>query len=340
MSHEITIRSDGFAEATFARIPAWHQLAGHQGELVLDRDLISDDVRKVMGFEPKKRPYWVKDENGEYHKSDIACGVFRSDNGVELGMVSPTYETVSHLTFGLDMFDSLMMDGLMKYESGFTLQGGKNVVILAKLPGYHEVAEGDVTLPYLMGTFNHTGASTVRFLPTSIRVVCANTERMALAAGKGQILKVRHSGDVEFKMDEARQALSEIDDAFTKHTAVARELVKTKVTNDSWKVYLDNLFPVPSITDKDFTQRKQNTVRETRKQVTWNLVNDPAQQIPSTRHSWYAGYNAVTQWIDHRDYKGVDAAAKAETAFRVANFGTGNDLKVKAWNSALALSSN
>ena len=31
MSHEITIRSDGFAEATFARIPAWHQLAGHQG---------------------------------------------------------------------------------------------------------------------------------------------------------------------------------------------------------------------------------------------------------------------------------------------------------------------
>ena len=332
MSHEITVRADGFAEATYARTPAWHRLAGHQGELVLDRDLISDDIRKVMDFEPEKRAYYWKDENGEFHKSDMGVGVFRSDNDAELGVVSPTYQTISHLSWGLDMFDSLMMDGLMKYEAGFTLQGGRNVVILAQLPGYHEVADGDVTVPYLMGMFNHSGQYAWRGLPTGIRTVCANTVRMALEAGKGQILKVRHSGDIEFKMDEARQALSEIDAAFTKYTAVAREMVKKKITNATWKPYLDALFPVPSVTDREFTQRKQNTVREIRREVTRNLVDDPAQNIPSIRGSQYAAYNAVTQWVDHRDYRGADMAAKAETAFTVANLGTGNDLKTKAWN--------
>ena len=335
MSHEITIREDGFAEAVFARTPGWHLL----GDVVPGRDLVEADVIPYIDFDPEMIDLYKEVGEGQFELFESAKGIVRSDNGYELSHVSPNYAPWGHLK-AIPMFNSLLMDGIMKYEAAFTLRGGKDVVIVAQIPGVHEVAEGDVNLPYIMALFNHTGQHRVRFLPTAIRPVCANTVRMALGQGKGQILSVRHSGDMELKMDQVRNALSEINSAFTDHTKVARQLSSVKVTNDTWKPYLDKLFPVPSITDADFTQRKQNSVRDTRRQVTWNFVNDPAQQVPSTRHSWYAGFNAVTQWIDHHEYKGKNDTNKAETRFRVANLGTGNDLKVKAWNNAVVLSSN
>ena len=341
MPHEITIRPGGFAEATFHELPGWHDLAGLKGELVVKgRKMLSDDVRKVMDFGPKREILYRRDEeSGSFHEYPLVVGIVRSDNGFPLGYVSPNYAPYGQLE-ALELTDSLMMDGLMEYESGFTLQGGKNVVILAKMPGVHEVAEGDCTLPYLMVVINHTGQHRVRFLPTSVRVVCANTMMMALAQGKGQIFSVRHSGDMELKMDQVRNALSEIHSSFTDHTKVARKLAAKPVTNATWRPYLDKLFPVPFITDPEFTQRKHDAVRKIRRQVTFNLVDDPAQQIPSTQGSWYAAFNAVTQWVDHREYKGGSPEAKAETRFTVSNFGSGNDLKVKAWNSAVQMSSN
>ena len=335
MSHQITIREDGFAEAVYARTPAWHQL----GHVEKDRDLVSDDIIPYIDFEPEMIPLYKEVAEGQFELFESAKGIVRSDNGYELSHVSPNYAPWGHLK-AIPMFNSLLMDGIMKYEAGFTLRGGKDVVIVAQIPGVHEVAEGDVTLPFIMCLFNHTGQHRVRFLPTAIRPVCSNTVGMALAQGKGQILSVRHSGDMELKMDEVRDALSEINSAFTDHTKVARQLSQVKVTNDTWVPFLNELFPVPQVTDAEFTQRKQNSVRETRLAIRNNFLGDPAQQIPSTRHSWYAAFNAVTQWVDHHEYKGKNEAIKAETRFRVANLGTGNDLKVKAWNSAISMSSN
>ena len=330
MSHEITVRADGFAEAVYARTPAWHP----HGRLVENRDLGSDDLIPVMNFGPEMIDLYKKVSEGQFELFESAKGIVRSDNGYELSYVSPNYAPYGHLE-AIPLLNSLMMDGIMKYEAGFTLRGGKDVVIVAQIPGVHEVAEGDVNLPFIMCLFNHTGQHQVKFLPTAIRPVCSNTVALALEQGKGQILSVRHSGDMVLKMDQVRDALSEINSAFTNHTNAARQLVAKKVTNATWVPYLDALFPVPQVTDTEFTQRKQNSVRETRIEIKRNFLEDPAQQVPSTRHSWYAAFNAVTQWVDHHEYKGRTEAAKAETQFRVANLGSGNDLKRKAWNSAL-----
>ena len=330
MSHEITVREDGFAEAIYSRTPAWHLL----GHVEKDRDLVSDDLIPYVDWTPLLQPLLRTSKDGEQHHSKYAVSVVRSDTEEELGSVSPNYQTYGHLD-GIRLLDTLMMDGIMKYEAAFSLQGGRNVVVVAQIPGVYEVAEGDASLPFIMAIFNHTGQQRVRFLPTAIRPVCANTVGMALAQGKGQILSVRHSGDMELKMDQVRDALSEINEAFTDHTKVARQLAQVKVTNDTWVPFLNDLFPVPQVTDPEFTQRKQNSVRQTRMAIKRNFLEDPAQQIPSTRHSWYAAFNAVTQWVDHHEYKGTDDVAKAETRFRVANLGTGNDLKTKAWSSAI-----
>ena len=335
MSHEITIREDGFAEAVYARTPGWHL----KGEVVEGRDLVEGDMIPFIDFEPEMIDLYKEVAEGQFELFKSAKGIVRSDNGFELSHVSPNYAPWGHLK-AIPMFNSLLMDGIMKYEAAFTLRGGKDVVIVAQIPGVHEVAEGDCNLPFIMALFNHTGQHRVRFVPTAIRPVCANTVAMALAQGKGQIFSVRHSGDMELKMEQVRNALSEIHSLFTDHTKVARKLAAKPVTNATWRPYLDKLFPVPLITDPEFTQRKHDAVRNTRKQVTHNLVDDPAQQIPSTRGSWYAAFNSVTQWVDHHEYKGRSPEAKAETQFRVANLGTGNDLKVKAWNSAVQMSSN
>ena len=334
MSHEITIRDDGFAEAVYARTPGWHL----KGKTIKDRDLVEEDMIPFIDFDPEMVSLYRQVAPGQFQLFESAKGIIRSDNGHELSHVSPYYVPWGHLK-AFPLLNSLMMDGIMKYEAAFTLRGGKDVVIVAQIPGKHEVAEGDVNLPFIMCLFNHTGQHRVRFLPTAIRPVCANTVALALSQGKGQILSVRHSGDMELKMDKVRIALSEINSAFTSYTEVARKLSKIKITKPKWQEYLDVLFPVLPITDSEFSTRKRNKALETRRQVYHNALNDPAQQIPSTRHSWYAGFNAVTQWVDHHEHKGKNETTKAETKFRVANLGTGNDLKVKALHHAVRLSS-
>ena len=337
MAHEITVREDGFAEAVYARTPAWHGL----GHVKKDGALVSDELIPYVNFDPILKPTYWYDSNGERHISTSASIVVRSDTEYELGVVSPNYAPYSHLA-GIKLLDSLMMDGIMKYEAAFTLRGGRDVCIVVQVPGSHEVAEGDTNLPFLMALFNHTGRERIRMLPTLIRPVCANTIAMALAKGKGEILSVRHSGDMQFKMSEARNALAELHQAFTAHTTVARRLAKVQVPIRKYfngmSDYLDGLYPLPSFTDPDFTNRRKQSVENIRSQIIHNFLVDPAQQVKSTRHSWYAAFNAVTQYIDHHEYKGRNATAKAETAFRVANLGTGNDMKQRAWNSAVAMS--
>ena len=235
------------------------------------------------------------------------------------------------------MLDSLLMDGCLKYEAAFSLRGGKTVVIVARLPSYYSVSEDgqDNLLPFLMCVFNHTGQQNILTLPTFIRPVCSNTVAMALAAGIGQILSVRHSGNMEVKMERARESLSQLDSQFTDHVTNCRKLASVKVCNGEMKPFLEKLYPVVKFGDPEFSNRRVKSTLETHAKIRHNFVSDPAQQITATRHSWYAAYNAVTQFVDHRTYRGASTRAKQETQFLSANLGPGQEKKIQAFDLAM-----
>ena len=66
--------------------------------------------------------------------------------------------------------------------------------------------DDDVVEPYLCLTNGHDGFSSLKVCMTPVRVVCQNTLNMALRGAK-RTWTVRHSGNINAKMEEAQQTL-------------------------------------------------------------------------------------------------------------------------------------
>ncbi len=326
MSHEITILEDGTAEAAFAVQPAWHGL----GETV-DHAMSSEEAMSSahLGWLVKQYPVYKKMEDGSFLEVRGWKTNTRSDNYFDLGLVKNNYKVVQNAV-AFQVMDSLLMDGILKYESAFSLNGGKDVVLLARLPEVDKVVDGDLSHRYLLMVLNHAGLKCIQFLPTSVRVVCANTKRMALEGGKGQIIKVRHTGDMDAKLSDAREALLQINAAFTNENSKAQKMSRVKVSREAVKDYLDFLYPMPSITDEDYSDRRRKKGLETRRDILWNYLEDDAQQLDGIRETAWSLFNSVTQYEDHRNYRGGDAASKAETRFKSVILK--DDIKQKAWS--------
>ena len=100
----------------------------------------------------------------------------RDSDGTVLGVVTDRYKIVQNAE-AFEFTDSLI-GGEVRYETAGSLNGGRKIWLLAKLPETEIV--GDKTEPYLCFTNTHDGSGAIRVCMTPIRVVCNNTLNLAL----------------------------------------------------------------------------------------------------------------------------------------------------------------
>lgn len=98
-----------------------------------------------------------------------------------LGVVTDRYKVIQNRE-AFDFTDALLGSGV-RYETAGTLQEGRKVWLLARLP--HEyIISGERISPYLVFSNTHDGSGAVRVAVTPIRVVCNNTLNLALRTAK------------------------------------------------------------------------------------------------------------------------------------------------------------
>ena len=95
-----------------------------------------------------------------------------------LGVVSDRYKIIQNRE-AFAFTDTLLGYGV-RYETAGSLQEGKRVWLLARLPREYIIAEEQIS-PYLVFSNSHDGSGAVRVALTPIRVVCNNTLNLALA---------------------------------------------------------------------------------------------------------------------------------------------------------------
>jgi phage/plasmid-like protein (TIGR03299 family) len=320
MAHELE-EVNGKIEAAFALKTPWHGLGN-----ILDYVPNSEQMIEAAGLN------WEVELNELQNLNGQSCGdyrgIFRKDVGNCLGIVSSKYKPVQNRE-AFDFLDSLLQDGVMKYESAGAIRGGKIVWALARFPSYSdEIAQGDTLERYVMFSTSHDGTGAIYAIPTSVRVVCANTHRIAIRGHKG----IKHYGNMDQKLNQAKMLISQFDEGFTLYVDKAKELAQREVDSDNTLKYLDTLYP-PIEEDGSAKTRRTKKI-----DLIMDNLSNPRNALPAIKGTWWSLYNAVSENVDHQSsYRGKEEGKKEENRFISLIDGNGADDKNTAFDLAVEM---
>lgn len=213
----------------------------------------------------------------------------RSSDGRVLGIVGGRYQVVQNAE-AFDFTDNLIGEGIT-YETAGSLRGGRQIWLLGKMPERYIL--GDKFEPYICFTNTHDGTGAVRACMTPIRVVCNNTLNMALE-GASRAWSTAHRGNVQAKLEEARQTLELADKYLIRLDEEADRLANAKMTEGEVKSTLDKMFVLP----EDATERMKRTAEEAKDQIIVCMLRPDIAQFLNTKWGFV---NAVSDFVGHSE---------------------------------------
>ena len=168
-------------------------------------------------------------------------------------------------------------------------------------------------------TTSHDGTSALRVDASPIRVVCANTQRAAIAHSKGSYT-FRHTSNVRSQIAQAREAMGLMWTYLDGFQAEAERMLNEALTIAEFEKVVAELWPLAdgaSDVTRNNHKKRSATLRY--------LIRDADTQAAIKGTRW-AGFQAITEYIDHY------APAKDAT-LRAARAVTGPvaDLKTRAF---------
>ena len=236
---------------------------------VLQKDVYTEDGKFVEGF-----------------KANV-----RNTDNTTLGIVSDRYKVVQNEE-AFQFTDDLLGEGVT-YETAGSLQNGKKVWMLAKMPHRYFVAGEEIT-PYLVIMNSHDGSSGIKVAMTPIRVVCQNTLNLALNNAK-RIWTTKHTENVMSRVHEARETLLLAENYMSELGRGIDELSKIKLSDKKVMEFMQEFFPLSQ--DMPEAQRKNNLrMLEDMKLRYW--------EAPDLTHIGKNGYrfiNAISDFATHAD---------------------------------------
>ena len=164
----------------------------------------------------------------------------RSTDQAVLGVVTDRYKVIQN-TDAFAFTDELLGEGV-KYETAGSLQGGRKVWLLARLPREY-IISGERISPYLVFSNTHDGSGAVRVAITQVRVVCNNTLNLALESASRSFSMI-HTGDIKGKILEAKQTLFMADTYMENLGQEFERLRRKKLSDQQVKEYMELLLPI------------------------------------------------------------------------------------------------
>lgn len=280
----------------YTRTVPWHGLGTK-----VDEAPTSADALRLAGLD-----WMVEQKNiqlcGGVRIQNYKANV-RSSDGQVLGIVSGRYKIVQN-NEAFEFTDSII-GGDVRYETAGSLNGGKKIWLLAKLPETEIV--GDKTEPYMCFSNTHDGSGAIRVCMTPVRVVCANTLNLALDTAR-RSWSVRHTGDLQSKMHEARVCLQMANAYMGELAKEADRLANTSVSRDQLSQILDELFPV----DDSSSQREKDNMKKMKDEY---MICYYAPDILKFQNTAWGAINAMSDMISH------NAPLRKTASYRENNWG-------------------
>ena len=213
----------------------------------------------------------------------------RDQDGQVLGVVTDRYKVVQNED-AFAFTDELLGEGV-SYETAGSLQNGRRIWILARLPQRY-VISGDEVAPNLVFMNAHDGTGAIKAAMTPVRVVCQNTLNLALATAK-RSWSINHTGDIQGKLNDARDTLLYAGQYMSELGKTVDQLRQIRLSDRKVYEYIDALFP---LVEGASDQQRKNLLR---------LKEEMKRRYfdaPDLRHVGKNGYrfvNAVSDFATH-----------------------------------------
>lgn len=303
----------------------------HRQGTKLDKPATAEEaiIAAGMNWETQLQPMYTGPDrsvrvNGRY----AVCRTDRIDqpDGGQLGVVGSDYTPLQNKE-AFDFLDPVVGEGGAVYHTAGSLRGGRQIWLLAKLPGEIRVAGQDISEKYLLLSNHHDGTGAVRIGLTAVRCVCQNTVNLALRGMQGQGVTIRHYPDVAARVRQAHQLLGIVNEQFDRAGAVMQTMATVPMTGDRLHAYFEAVLPLPA---EDRATRQRTIVRHNRLKELFEVGD--GNRLAGVRGTLWAGYNAVTQWVDRESY-----TARLKEPLKSIWFGDGARLKQQAFQMAAQL---
>lgn len=322
MAHELEI-INGKAQAFFVGETPWHKL----GTVLEAPPTIEEGIRLAgLDWTVGLKPLQTMEGETVDHRA-----TYRRTDGKIFGVVGPAYTPLQN-SEAFQWFQPLLDTGEVFLHTAGSLQEGRKVWMLAKInkPAL-EIADGDTVERFILLSNSHDGTRAVRVGFTPIRVVCANTLRMAHDADMeaNRLIKVLHTKNVLVALDRLREMMNVANASFEATADQYRKLARYHVSRADMKRYIKIVLGVENEDDAKLPAQTLNKIRAILVLAEKGKGND----TQAVRGTLWAAYNGLTEYL------GTEFGRNQENRMDALWFGQNATLSSKALEIALTMAS-
>lgn len=331
----------------------WHGL----GSVIHDAPSISEGL-KLAGLDWDVEVETPQLSDGT-SLADFGRVFRRSTDKSVLGIVGPNTHPLQNAK-AFDFFEPFIAAKEATLETAGSLSHGQRIWVMAKIARDNAViVKDDEIAKFVLLSNSHDGTQAVRVGFTPIRVVCANTLAMAHRDKRSELLRVRHSKNVEINLDKIRDIINLADEQFEATAEQYRALANRDINQNDLRNYVKLVFDVPE-DETEVSTRKKNMIAEILgkhekstgfNRLAMDLVNRQMKEenkqilesvtekfetglgtdILRGKCSLWTAYNAVTEYLNY------DRGHNSDTRMNSLWFGENQRMNDKAFKAALEL---
>jgi phage/plasmid-like protein (TIGR03299 family) len=321
-----------FEQGFMVRTPAWHglgvvlddypsreeamALAGHDFDVLEfpsftaiplpgpdDAPLSADPA--ALGFKATG--------NGYLRRDDGFTSLVRSDTLALLHKPKDSYERIPN-ALAYEVAELLFEQGF-QYETGITLDGGKQCAITLKLDEPIVIPGDDSPiLPYGCLSWAHDGSGALKARSGTIRQVCANTVAASEAEGArlGTDFTFRHTKNVRDRIEDAKEVIKGVRAGLDVYREIMCELATIDVTPDQRDLFVSTIIGDTDgkLSGSTATSSRVKTNIERERTKVLSLFMGPT--IPEAHElTGYGLFQAGVEYFDHlRAYRSQESYVK------------------------------
>jgi phage/plasmid-like protein (TIGR03299 family) len=269
----------------------------------------------------------------------------RSDTNGLLGVVGKDYNPFQNQAM-FSVFKDLAAvdrgDGGLPFtiETAGAFQGGRVVYALAHLPDLGIRIGDDAIRTFLLVSNGHTGNRTLIIAPTTVRVICQNTLRLAesqarenrkhpgLAGG----FTLRHTPGIHEAVNEAKAAFAATIVSHAATKAAWNRLADVPLTSKLEAEFMAQVFGKSGPDETD----RAKALRKGREERIAAILASPTSQVRGTKDTAFSLLQAVVEWVQHeRGTRVINGGDADESRLFSSMFGSGAQVSERAWDAAL-----